>query len=286
MADKKISQLDPAATSGASDFIPIVQGGVNLRTNPNILGVNYSATGVTTVTVGGLTAGSNITNQNVASILQQITSPYINPAFTSFALSGISTQEVGEKISGVQSFTWAISTVDNVQANSINITDVTNVLSLVTGHSVTSPASYDFNEYPDSGLVYETPASNVWKIQGTNTESVTFSRNLTVNWEWRRHWGISANTSLTSAQILALTSSDLSTVGTGTFTFAATNYKYFCIPSSFTQPTSFIDSATGFAVDMQPAVTVSVTNIYGVVTNYSVYRSTYPLTSTLTMVVS
>ena len=286
MADKKISQMPPAATSGGTDYIPIVQGGVNKRSNPNILGVNYSSVELTTIAVGGLPAGSNITNQNVAAIIKQMTSPYIDPTFTSFAISGVTTQEVGSKLSGVQTFTWAISTVGNVQPNSINIIDATNALTLITGHSVTSPATYDFSLYTSGGLEYDTPASNTWQIQGTNTNSISFNRNYTANWYWLLHYGTSINTSLTGAQILALTGSLLTSTTARTYSYAAGGYKYLCINTTLPQPTTFKDQSTNLDVPFEAPVIVSVTNGFGIVSNYNVYRSTNILGAAINIIVA
>lgn len=288
MSDKKISQLTPATTSGGNDLVPIVQGGINKKSTPNILGANYSATGLTTITVGGLPAGSNITNQNAAAIIQAITSPYIHPTFTAFAISGVSTQEVGQKIVGIKNFTWTISDPTHAAANSINIYDLILPQTLVTGHSITSPASFDFGTLPGGGVELDIPGTYSWQIEATDTDvpPSLFTRNLNISWMWRRHWGFSALSALTGADVLALASSDLSTVGTGTFSFGATGYKWFCIPSSFAQPTTFKDQSTGLDVAMEIPTTVSVTNTFGVVTNYSCYRTTNILGSSINIIIS
>lgn len=242
----------------------------------------------TTTAIGGIPAGSTFFNtpQSYADFIDAAAYTYINPAFTAFALSGYSIVEVGTEITGNQNFTWAISTVGNVQANSINILDLTNVLTLVTGHSVTSPATYDFSLYSGGGLKFNSPGSVTFQIQGTNTHSIQFTRNATVTAEWRRYWGFSSLSSLTGADVISLSSSDLSTIGAGTFSFGATGYKWFCIPSSFTQPTSFKDQATGLDVAMESPITVSVTNTLGAITNYSCYRTTNQLGSTITIIIS
>ena len=286
MPDSKISGLLAATTSGGSDLVPIVQGGVNKKSTPNILGVNYSSAGLTTLTVGGLVAGSNITNQNVATIIQQITSPYINPSFTAFAITGVSTLEVGQKITGVKNFTWTISDPTHAAANSIIICDITNALTLVVGHSITSPAPYDFDTYLGPGLGYDVPASNVFKVQAINTDVPPniFTRNYTTNWYWLLHYGTSTNTSLTEAQILALTSSLLTPTTARTYSFAAGGYKYICVNEDLPQPTSFKDASTLLTVPFEIAVDVSVTNAYSIVSNYKVYRSTNILGAAISII--
>jgi hypothetical protein len=245
---------------------------------------NYS--GTPTTTVGGILSGVPIPNEAVPYLINQMLKPYLNPTFSSFTLTGIVEQEVGQKITGVQSFAWALTNPLNVQANSINISDISNSLTLVTGHSIISPASYDFSLYPGSGLELDIPGTNIWRIQGTNTNSQNFTLDLNIQWMWRIYWGTSSNTSLNSAQILALANNQLNDEAIGNYTFTTLNYKFFCIPTSFTQPTHFIDGDTNIPIDMQAPVTVSVMNAYGITTNYSVYRTTNQLNSILNMIVS
>jgi hypothetical protein len=187
---------------------------------------------------------------------------------------------------GSQTFTWAISTVGNVQANSINITDVTNSLSLVTGHSVTSPATYNFNDYAGGGLEYDSASLNTFRITGTNTNSVQFNATYLVHWDWRVHSGMNVNATLTNAQVLALATSSLTTVFPPQVVFAGGGYFWYWIPTTFVQPTTFKDHATGFSLDMQSAVTQSITNVNGVVQNYYGYRSTFSLIDGTTIDIS
>jgi hypothetical protein len=242
----------------------------------------------TTTAVGGIPAGSNFFNspKSYDDFILASAYAYINPAFTAFAITGITTVEVGTKITGNQTFTWAISTVGNVKANSINITDVTNVLTLVTGHSATSPAIYDFTGYAGGGLEVDTQGGVVFRIQGTNTNLVAFTRNYSVNWQWRVHSGSDVNTSLTNAQILALANSSLTNAFPSQVSFAGGGYFWYWIPSSFAQPTTFKDHSTGFSIGMEAAVTQSVTNVNGIATNYKGYRSTNTLVSALTIDIS
>lgn len=241
--------------------------------------------GVTTITVGGITAGTTLTSDPVLDVLDKMLRPYINPAFTSFALTGITTVEVGTKITGNQTFTWAISTVGNVNANSINIFDITNALTLVSSHSVTSPAVYDFNNYSGGGLEYGIAASNVWQIQGTNTQSVQFTRNLTVAWDWKWYAGSNANLTLTNAQVLAL-SSALAIAFPSQASASAGQYFHLLIPTTWVQPTIFKNHATGFAVAMNSPVLQSVTNSLGIAQNYYDYCSTNVLINAITIDIS
>ena len=112
-------------------------------------------------------------------------------------------------------------------------------------------------------------------------------------------YGTSALTTLTETDIEALANNTLATGYGGTFTYAAGGYKYFCIPSAFSNPVLFRDFATNLQMAMAgPAEgyttnngngyyyqTVSVDN--GFVThNYEVYRSKYQLGGTIKIIVT
>jgi hypothetical protein len=244
--------------------------------------------GTTTVTVGGITAGTILTNDAVNDVIDKILRPYIHPTFTAFTISGQTTKEVGDLISGVQTFTWTISDPTHATPNSITISDEILPQTLIIGHSIVSPATFDFSTLPGGGVTLVSPGTYTWKVKSidTDTPPVIFSRNFNLAWMWLVHSGMNVNTSLTNAQILALANSSLTTTFPPQVTFAGGGYFWYWIPSSFAQPTIFKDHATGFAIGMETAVTQSVTNVNGIVTNYKGHRSTNTLVSALTIDVS
>lgn len=256
-------------------------------TEKAVIGITQYS-GTTTITVGGIAAGTTLTNDPISNIVDQILRPYINPSFTTFAITGVSTLEVGHKITGSQTFTWAISDPTHAAANSVNITDVTNSLSLVTAHSVTSPATYDFNGYAGGGLEYDTPSSNIWQIQATDTNAppATFNRTHTANWYWLLHYGTSTNTSLDQTQIKALVSSILTPTTARTYSFAAGGYKYICANEDLPLLTTFKDSSTQNDIPFETPVTVSVTNVNSITSNYKLYRSTNILGAAISIIAS
>jgi hypothetical protein len=255
-----------------------------------ISGAQYTNPLPTTVTVGGIPAGSTFFNtpQTAENTFAATYYPYINPTFTAFAITGVSTLEVGQKITGSKNFTWTISDPTHAAANSINIYDTIIPQTLVTGHSITSPAAFDFSTLPGGGVELDAPGSYVWQIEATNTNvpPATFTRNYTANWYWLLHYGTSTNTSLTEAQILALTSSLLTPTTARTYNFAAGGYKYLCVNEDLPQPTTFKDASTMLDVPFEAAVTVSVTNAFGIVSNYKVYRSTNIMGAAISIIVA
>jgi hypothetical protein len=233
--------------------------------------------------VGGYETGTTFTDQDLTQMFDGLLYPYQYPAFSSFSISGqASPIEVGTEITGIETFIWGTTNPTNIQSNSINIYDITGSSTLFTGLINDGSEQYDFTP----PIVKNSQASNQWRIEGTNTKLQTFTRNYTVNWQWRIYWGTSPNTSLTESEIEALADDRLDTNVPGNYSFAAGDYKYFAWPSLFNQPASFKDQATSLDVPMESPDIVSVTNVNGITTNYSVYRTTNIIGSSITIVVA
>jgi hypothetical protein len=213
---------------------------------------------------------------------------YEAPAFTTFTMSGstgtpqATTLEVGTTIVGeTKIFNWTTSNSSNISVSSIAILDVTGGVTIASSLSNTGTATGTV------GAVTKTTAtSHVYRIAGSNTLNIVFSRDFTVNWRWRMYWGTGSFASVTENDIEGLISSSLVANSTGTFNFGAGGYKYIAYPTVFGLKSTFRDANTGFNVDMQDPTTVSITNTNSATTDYFVHRSTNILGGTLTIAVS
>ena len=108
----------------------------------------YQCQSPSTITVGGLIAGSLLTGCGLNKILEEILTPYILPTFSSFSTTGISTTiEVGTKLSGSKSFTFGFTNIGNICANSLSIRDVTLGSNIATSCSISSPQSATILSY-------------------------------------------------------------------------------------------------------------------------------------------
>lgn len=262
----------------------------------------YAGNSPSTVTVGGLVAGTNILGMTYDAIFQQMLAPYINPAFSSFIMSGQSVVvEVGTTITGSHNFAFAFSTGANVSPNTLDILDVTGATTLVTGAPITSPQAANVGS-----VQLTSPGTYSWRGRATNTLSNTFlSALFTVTWEWRIFYGPSTSVTLDETGIEALVSSNLGVTENATYAFGTGGYKYFAWPDSFpagpTALTGFRDTATNLAVVMATSIDdaffsntengwsygiVSVTNSLGSTTNYRVYRTKFQLGSAINIQVS
>lgn len=108
---------------------------------------------------------------------------------------------------------------------------------------------------------------------GTNTDQASTS----VNFLNKRYWGVSSNTSLNDAQIIAL-SSELSSSKTKSFTSSpSAQYIYFVYPASLGSSTFTVN---GLSNDDWTLTTQNHTNASGNTTSYNVYRTNNLLTGT------
>lgn len=246
--------------------------------------------------VGGVEVGDTFNDVSLTEMFNKILYPYQYPAFTSFYLNSFQAAryEIGTSISGSQVFNWTTSNSSNINSSSIEILGAN--ITTLSGQINDGTQSITFN----TPLTRTTAGSETWTIRGTNSKSQVFNTTTTVRWDFKLYFGSSSNTSLTEAQIKALQNNQL-TAGNngtkGTFTFDASNYKYFVFAndSSYAKPSSFVDSATGFAVGMYGGYSntqngysydlVNVTN-NGVTQAYRVYRTQNMLSNSLTIIIN
>jgi len=296
--------LTTAATlidfTGAGVTATNIGGSVQVNIPGGGAGGPYGGASPTTLSVGGIPAGSAIFGLTYDQLWQDLLVPYIAPTFTSFVISGqTQSVEVGTTVSGLKSFAWAFSNSANVTPNSMAILDVTGATTLASGISNVSPYSVSVGS-----ITLTSPSSYSWRGQATNTQSTIFnSSNFTISWFWRKYYGTSPLGSLNESQIEALVNNPLSNTLVGSYSFVAGDYKYFCWPDSFGSPSAapngFISG--GFLVSMASVIDdpfysntqngwsyglVSVTNVNGVATNYRVYRTLNTLGSSVIITVN
>jgi hypothetical protein len=255
----------------------------------------YTNTGATPTTIGGIAAGSTFNGKTMQQMWDSLLYPYQLPAFSSFSLGITSPKEVGYDITTSQTFTWGTTNASNVSANTITIAGYN--LTTLTGLANDGSEGITF-----TGVVTRTsadaPGTRAWTIQGTNTNSSTFSGSLSIRWDYKMYAGTSTNTSLTASQITGLTNYNSVKNGfAGTYALSAGGYKYFCFATGYGTPTSWVDTSNNLSVGMYTGYPnidgsgnsydlVSVTNAEGETTNYKVYRTLNILGSTINIAIS
>ncbi len=250
--------------------------------------------------VGGYEVGTTFVNVDYTAMWTGLLYPYQHPSFSAFAITGQSSPiEVGYSIPAAVTFTWTTVNPTNVLPNTIDIDNISDALSLATGLADDGSEALVM-----PGPVQRTTAgTKTFRITGTNTKALNFTRDLTFNWRWRTFYGASVNATLTEAQIEGLASSLLASGISGSYAMAAGGYKYICTANSLSgQINTVKDSLTLLDVPMatvadNPAYSnvdgggfsyalVSVTNGFGVVDNYRVYRTKNILGAAITLLVT
>lgn len=267
--------------------------------NPDSIPLTYTNLNPVPLTLGGVLAGTTFNNTPISGVFDMLFYPYIASQFNTFSISGqATTLEVGQSIAaGNKTFVWTTSNPGGVAVNTVKIKQTT-----APASTLASGLANDGNQIINfaSAITKVVATSHTWRIEATRTNSSTMFKNYSVSWRWRLFYGTNANTSLTEANIEALTNNNLDTVFAGTYTFVAGNYKYFAFPSAFGVVGLFKDADTQLAVAMAgPAEgytttsgnglyyqVVSVTNAHGVTHNYNVYRTRNILNGAITITVS
>lgn len=203
------------------------------------------------------------------------------PAFTSFQLTGVPLAlEVGDALGPDVTFTWTTQNPGLVVPNTVEIEDATNHVSLADSladdgsEAVTMPAA----------IVKNSPGYHQFSIKAQSlVDNSYFSRTTSQSWQQRIYYGESPSTVLDEAEIKALRVTGLQSSCAGTYSFNAGDYKYFAFATSQGTPQQFIDVATGFVVAMDAPFQVDITNNYGVVETYNVYRTYNQMGSAITI---
>lgn len=156
-----------------------------------------------------------------------------------------------EKGSTVTNITFSYTF--NKSANAININ---NGIGVVTGGSITKTVSLTTN------TTYTLTVSDGRNAVTANS-AVTFLN--------KAYWGTNANGTLTNAEVLGLANNTLATTRNRTLTLNGNGeYIYYCYPASFGDA-SF--SISGLASTAWTKSVQHVTNSFGNVTSYNVYRT-------------
>lgn len=251
------------------------------------------------VTIGGVVQGMVFNNTTYSQVFTTLFYPYLVPQFTSFGISGQPTlMEVGDTIvSGSKTFVWATSNSGNIGTNNVRITNVTggNTIMLdLSANDGTQAVNLP------SAITKATIASHIFTIRATRTNNSYLTRNFQINWNFRNFYGTQTLPVLTETDIEALTNSYLGTTITGTFAYASGGYKYFVVPNTSANPTLFRDFNTNFAVAMADTVDgytdtnagiykfkfINITNPFGILQSYRVYRTKNILGGTINITVS
>ena len=256
-----------------SDLIPYLKDGyTNLTPMPE--------------KVGGAEVGTTFENVGIKATLDTILYPYQSPSFNTFAITGQTLIiEVGASVAANRTFNWVSVNYENIASESIIIRDVTGAVNIISNITATSNTQNQLTTSP--AVTKNTATTNVYSITGMNTKGVAIpAKTTTITWQWAIYYGESVTTPLIENNIEALRIKVLSGAFAGTYTFVAGGYKYICYPSVLGTATTFKDFDTNLNIPFNALYIVSITNIFGVTTNYNVHRSVNIIGSAIKIIVT
>lgn len=221
------------------------------------------------VDVGGLLAGTTFNHVSLNELWTRLLYPYQFPQFTAFNIDLSSSYEVGDTIpANNYQTTWTIDNLEMLDPNSISIrytntnTILANNLANVVPYSLAIPT-----------ITFTIPTELRFRISALNTTETTFTRDFTVNFMQRIYVGESNLDTFTELDVKDLRLTELSANINGEYQMLAGGYKWFCYPIAMGTRSNFYDVNTNFPIAMNNPQTISITNDFGVVSDYYCYRT-------------
>ena len=274
--DNKQNNLSPDGQGVKYPTVDAVNDGLKIETG--------ASPSITTVTVGGVPAGTDIQNLTFNSLLTDILIAYLYPQFTAKACNYPSLVEVGTQVNGIYTFTWAVSNGTNIVPNSVNIFDLNANNFLVTGLDNDGSEAVALN----GNTLNANNATQVWQISAENTKSeVVESGNIVTTAIYPIFYGV-ANSQPTANQALINggTKAIVTSTGTLNITFGGSGqYLWFAHPALNPTKTKWYVNALnngniGSISDLFNApTTVSITTVMWAGVSYKVYISNIPTTT-------
>lgn len=248
--------VDIAQSTGNSTTKVMSQKAVSDR-------IEYTNTTPVPTALGGVAAGTTFNKESLSSVLTKILYPYQNPSFSMFRINGVDTLtlEVGEEYpAGSKTFTWSIANVGSLKANSI----------VCNGVAIAGNPGTDTQSIP--AIVKNTATSHTFTITAKNTNDVSFSKSITLNWKFRMYFGIHLNDTVTDEDILSM-DSQLATSRSKTYDHmcSAGEHFYIAYPSIFGDMNN-IKISNQLWNDFV-LVKRNVVNQFGVSIPFNIYRS-------------
>jgi hypothetical protein len=252
----------------------------------------YTNEDPTPTTIGGIPAGSTFLDVPHNEMWDRLLYPY-QPPSVSISSPLFKTYEVGELLpSGLQTINYSVTNPSNIATQPPNVGVIT---SFIVGSSIPvnpiellASGSFDIDIAPGSTLTIS--ASQGLSLQGTNSQSGTFSDSANVTFRHKRYWGTHPTFSVPSdAQIIA---ADGAGVGSGS-EFATSrvqtrngingggDYIFFAWPETFGNPTFIVNGLPNTAWTKIGAG-IGFTNASGFTERYDVWISNTQQNSPIT----
>lgn len=152
---------------------------------PDDIGI-YDGNSPSTVSVGDLNVGTILNGKTYVELFESIFAPYQTPEITNFNLVGVPTvSEKGTEISGIKSFSYSYTNVNNVTDDLKTIRNTTTgVDNTFTGSSADSPIQMD---------VGSITTDTTWRLHFNDMKGNYIYKDTTIRFYNRRFFGSSLN---------------------------------------------------------------------------------------------
>jgi len=267
MTELKKKAIDTGVTFDAS----ISVGEIALRSAANTLGrYVYNNANLTPYTVGGITAGSTFTDQNVTEVLNSLLYPYVAPSVVLSSVPAQGLREAGDDIA-------AVALTGTTTRHTNDITSVLFKRGAATIDTVAAPiAAGGAEAYNDAVGIPSTSASYTCVV-GDGTATTT-SNTLSFTFCYPFFYGVGA-AGLNAAAIYAAFNPGGKIIQNQTNTTKAFapvgQYYYFCYPATLPNLSNIYDQ-NGFDITadftLRNDATTIITGLDGTAQQYKVYE--------------
>jgi hypothetical protein len=239
---------------------------------PGALSDDYIANADATVKAHHIDFGTNTDQVNASTI------PYVSSVYAT----------VGAALDALLFVPFSITSFHNdVGTVEIGTTVTSTTLDWVFNKDVVSQAvTPDIGDMPvdqrtatDTGAWTTVRTYALTASDGVSSSTVTSS----ISFLNKRYWGVSSASALDNSAILGLTSELASSKGQTRSMSPSGEYIYFAYPAAWGSAAFTVNGLLNTAWEL---AVVSFTNASGYTSNYNVYRSTYLLTGTYTIVMA
>ncbi len=246
------------------------------------------------VQVGGLKVG-DIPEGTMEGLFNQMIYPFQVPALSALIIQGESTlREVGDSLVAMSYIMqWAVTNPANIEsaADSGNLTvDDATLLGNITGFGDFDLFGVTTKGWTLGVAFAETnPATTIFTLSGKDSNSSALvPTTFTLNWGVKVYWGSrnDLDVLVTEVDVKNLASNQIRTSRQTTYGMAGGGFSFIAIPQDIAQAgIQFTDPSTGFVYDMTTqdtfggVATIDVTNTFGVIDTYTIYRSSFQIGS-------
>lgn len=228
--------------------------------------INYTNVNPTPVAIGGIPSGSTFDAKSMQEMWDMLLYPYQEPTISVF-LIGKTQLEVGETLNTPLTITWKTTNHNNIKDGTVKFTFNN------TDISKPNMPKSGTDTFDITPITNNTQTSIRASMEITTDKNKKITKHQDIVWLNNIYYGCIDKQIPTEQDILSLQKLNANSPSRR-YDYPTGGYKYICIPSSWSDLTSFVDPATNFDVPMIKLDNIRITSaLYNVVQDYKVWRS-------------